>query len=37
LEKLEQSFVLAIKAKDTEAFLRLLSDGGMYLGVDAEK
>jgi len=37
LEKLEQSFVLAIKAKDTEAFLRLVSDGGMYLGVDAEK
>lgn len=32
LEKLEQSFVLAIKAKDTEVFLRLVSDGGMYLG-----
>lgn len=37
LEKLEQSFVLAIKAKDTESFLRLVSDGGGYLGVDAEK
>ena len=37
LEKLEQSFVLAIKAKDTEWFLRLVSDGGMYLGADARK
>jgi hypothetical protein len=37
LEELEQSLVLSIKAKDAESFLGLVSDGGMYLGVDAEK
>ena len=37
LEELQQRFLLTIREKKADLFLRFVSEGGMYLGVDGEK